>query len=263
MNDNQSTTKIGIVFICLLAILGVVAICCPNCFSWTQQAPAPPAMPPQQQTIAPPPQQTTPPPTQEVVKEVVKVIEVEESYSCTTNVNLAVSPKRKVFLCRGEGLTFTVTVGTGNVDPIVRIYIDGNLYRTLDVYYSASVDFRGSLASGWHAVRAVSQIPGCSEGEDSESFEIGDCYSSWGAPCCCYSGCGTYCPTCHGNPPPPPTEEPCPPGNPPPPPPSPTEEPCPPVNPATPPPPPPPSGSQPSGGGQAPPSTGQSASRPD
>ena len=229
MNDNQNTTTIGIVAICLLAVLGVIAICCcPNCFSWTQQAPAPPAMPPQQQTIAPPPQQTMPPPTQEVVKEVVKVIEVEESYSCTTNVNLAVSPKRKVFLCRGEGLTFTVTVGTGNVDPIVRIYIDENLYRTLDVYYSASINYRGYLAPGWHTVRAVSQIPGCSEGEDSESFEIGDCYSSWGAPCCCYSGCGTCCPTClscHGNPPPPP--------------PPPTEEPCPPVNPATPPPPPP------------------------
>ncbi|HXK31998.1 MAG TPA: hypothetical protein VJ378_00800, partial [Candidatus Paceibacterota bacterium] len=95
------------------------------------------------------PSQPTPPP---VTTEVVKVVEVPvyitPTPTCSTYVNGAVYPK-KVYLCRGEGLTFIATVG--NVDPDVEFWVDGVLYRTVrNVYDSTSIDFHGYLAPGWH-----------------------------------------------------------------------------------------------------------------
>jgi len=232
MNDNSAAYVIGGIAIFVLVILGIVAICCPDCHL---QIPAPPALAPASpapviqvpapaQAPAPIPEPTpTPTPAPAYTEPVLS----QPTYTqiCRTGVQVVVFPE-KVYLCRGESMTVTVVLTGKKVDPVVHLYLDGSseVWKSFRVYhYSNSISFQDYLNPGWHTVKAVATIPGCAEGSDTTSFEVKDCYRGgyWSTPpCCCYSGCGTCCPTCpscHGNPPP--TEEPCPPGSLPPPPP--------------------------------------------
>ena len=173
-------------------------------------------------------------PPQPVTTEVVKTVEVPV-YTPTpipqpqpvTYINVAAN-RDAVYLCRGEGLSFCVSLGT--VDPPVKFYIDGRYWRTFSVYQSLCVDWDRAwhLEPGYHTVTAVATIPGHSEGSDTDTFRIGECHT-WGTPCCCPPVCCPTCPVCPN----------CYPVTPPPPTPTPPDPYCPPPDPVTPPPPPP------------------------
>lgn len=272
MNDNNNLLIICILAICLLFGLGVIAVCCgcgENCFVGQAQSPQQtiivPATP--APVIEPAPLPTpapAPTPTQEVV------VVQQPVYSCDTVVTVSVFPSnRPVYLCRGEKLTVTITVTGRDWDPTLRIYLDGRLYRTVEMYYSYTFFHSGYLTPGSHTFSAISQIEGCTEGQDSATFYVGDCYNQ-SASCCCCPGCYPCisCPPPYRPPlPPAPPITPCPPGIPPPPLPGPTpQDDCPHCPSGTPPPPAPTSGgtvpSAPSGSVPSSPSGGGPSGRP-